>query len=65
MTRLTYFQTCPGKCSENKNCALCVAFMTGPYTPEECREKCGHVEITHAIDEAEVKGKPSVTFTRC
>ena len=52
------FQTCTGKCTVlNRNCALCVGFNTGSYTPKECREKCNHVTVTDAINEDEVNGK--------
>ncbi|KAL4222041.1 Integrin beta-1 [Mactra antiquata] len=47
--------TCPGKCTENKMCALCRGFQTGTYTAEECTEKCTHVKLVNVIDEEQVK----------
>ena len=49
------FQTCPGKCAENKACVECIGFATGPYTKEECEALCGHVRVYHVIDEDRVK----------
>ncbi|XP_053373314.1 integrin beta-PS-like isoform X4 [Mercenaria mercenaria] len=46
--------TCPGKCQENKDCALCKGFQTGDYTTEQCLEKCAHVTPVDSIDEDEV-----------
>ncbi|KAL3831699.1 hypothetical protein ACJMK2_023420 [Sinanodonta woodiana] len=54
--------TCPGKCDENKACALCVAFQTGPYTKEECDEKCKHVTPVTKIDEDELSKKPLMSL---
>ena len=54
------FQTCPGKCTENKNCALCRAFQTGPLSAEECETKCSHVDLVPYIDKDVVIGESSV-----
>lgn len=47
--------TCEGKCTANRNCALCVGFQTGPLTKEECDAQCKHVTTVPSIDEEEVK----------
>ncbi|XP_052802257.1 integrin beta-PS-like isoform X4 [Mya arenaria] len=47
--------TCPGKCEENKHCALCMGFQTGKYGSDECKQKCQHVTLVDEIDEEEVK----------
>ncbi|XP_052267256.1 integrin beta-PS-like isoform X1 [Dreissena polymorpha] len=54
--------TCPGKCEENKNCALCMGFQTGKYTAEDCKKYCQHVTLVDEINEEEVKQRDDLNL---
>ncbi|XP_053715176.1 integrin beta-1a [Synchiropus splendidus] len=41
--------TCPGVCSELKNCVICRAFGTG-MTKEKCEEECSHFKLIKVKD---------------
>lgn len=36
-------QTCPGRCTEFKECVQCLVYKTGPLTEEECSANCTFV----------------------
>lgn len=44
-------QTCPGRCSEFKECVQCQMYKTGPLSEEECAANCTFVPI--AVEKVE------------
>ena len=45
-----YFQTCPGKCEENKECVQCTAFQTGPLDKTACEANCTHITVVEEVE---------------
>lgn len=47
-----YFQSCPGTCKNNKDCAECVAFGTGLYNSTACEKMCTNVKTAPLLEPA-------------
>ena len=45
-----FFQSCAGKCSQNKDCVQCLVFKSGPLTADECKSRCADFKINE-VDE--------------
>ena len=45
-----YFQSCVGKCSQNKNCVQCLVFKSGQLSADQCKSRCKDFKIEE-VDE--------------
>ena len=57
------WQTCPGRCAEDKACVLCRAFESGDLSQEDCEANCTHIEIVDSVEGE--RSYPSIKSAFC